>query len=139
MSGILCQSIMAVNILVTNLYSSNLYMEARKIFFDWMRSFTYRYTFISVKCSVNTCAISGWRKPKSDHEEDSPSDSGILDRRESKSETAFHRGGLKGKMSFKTASQATLTFLSARKRIEGGLKTLGKKMSKHDVFKGEKQ
>lgn len=82
-------------------------------------------------------SISGWRKPKSDHEEDSPSDSGILDRRESKSETGFHRSaGLKGKMSFKTASQATLTFLSARKRIEGGLKNLGKKMSKHDVFKG---
>ena len=40
-------------------------------------------------------------------------------------------------MSFKTASQATLTFLSARKRIEGGLKNLGKKMSKHDVFKGK--
>ena len=40
-------------------------------------------------------------------------------------------------MSFKTASQATLTFLSARKRIEGGLKNLGKKMSKHDVLKGE--
>ena len=79
----------------------------------------------------------GWRKPKSDHEEDSPSDSGILDRRESKSETAFHRSALKGKMSFKTASQATLTFLSARKRIEGGLKNLGKKMSKHDVLKGE--
>ena len=95
------------------------------------------FKFLGVLQQLSSLFALGWRKPKSDHEEDSPSDSGILDRRESKSETVFHRGGVKGKMSFKTASQATLTFLSARKRIEGGLKNLGKKMSKHDVFKGE--
>jgi hypothetical protein len=39
-------------------------------------------------------------------------------------------------MSFKTASQATLTFLSARRRIEGGLKSLGKKAHKADQAKG---
>ena len=79
----------------------------------------------------------GWRKPKSDHEEETPSEPGNLDRRESKSESHFHRTGLKGKMSFKTASQATLTFLSARRRIEGGLKQLGKKIPKHDLAKGK--
>lgn len=39
-------------------------------------------------------------------------------------------------MSFKTASQATLTFLSARRRIEGGLKSLGKKSHKAEQSKG---
>ncbi|KAL3872189.1 hypothetical protein ACJMK2_040132 [Sinanodonta woodiana] len=76
----------------------------------------------------------GWKKfPKSDHEEDSPSETtASLDRRESRSDTQFHSSRPKGKMSFKTASHATLTFLSARKRIEGGLKHLGKRMSKRD-------
>ena len=38
---------------------------------------------------------------------------------------------IRGRMSFKAASQATLTFLSARKRIEDGLKNWSKRrMSK---------
>ncbi|XP_021380201.1 protein unc-80 homolog isoform X3 [Mizuhopecten yessoensis] len=73
----------------------------------------------------------GWRRAaKSDHEEEALSDPPPLDRRESRSELQFNRVGGKGKMSFKTASHATVTFLSARKRIEGGLKSLGKRMSK---------
>lgn len=66
------------------------------------------------------------------------SDPPPLDRRESKSEIQFPRPpGLKGKMSFKTASHATITFLSAKKRIEGGLKSLGKRMSKRGSVDGE--
>ncbi|WAR09253.1 UNC80-like protein [Mya arenaria] len=57
----------------------------------------------------------GWRKPKSDHEEDGCSEvGGAMENRESKSDTGYHRHGLKGKMSFKTASQATLTFLKPK-------------------------
>nr|KAG5703020.1 hypothetical protein BaRGS_016181 [Batillaria attramentaria] len=36
-------------------------------------------------------------------------------------------------MSFRTASHATLSFLSARKRIEDGIKTFGKKMVRREV------
>lgn len=78
----------------------------------------------------------GWRKPKSDHEEDSPNEVNTLENQTSKSDSTFHRHGLKGKMSFKTASQATLTFLSARRRIEGGLKSLAKKAQKAEHTKG---
>ncbi|XP_052242651.1 protein unc-80 homolog isoform X2 [Dreissena polymorpha] len=82
----------------------------------------------------------GWRKPKSDHEEDSPSEVSPMDHsKESKSETGINRHGVKGKMSFKTASQATLTFLSARRRIEGGLKSLAKKAHKAGHSKESKQ
>ncbi|XP_052808844.1 protein unc-80-like isoform X2 [Mya arenaria] len=82
----------------------------------------------------------GWRKPKSDHEEDGCSEvGGAMENRESKSDTGYHRHGLKGKMSFKTASQATLTFLSARRRIEGGLKSLAKKALKPEHNKEPKQ
>jgi hypothetical protein len=76
---------------------------------------------------------------KSDHEEETMSDPPTLDARESKSsEVTFpaRPAGVKGKMSFKTASQATLTFLAARKRIEGGLKGLGIKMSKRSSIDG---
>ncbi|XP_071097692.1 protein unc-80 homolog [Haliotis cracherodii] len=78
----------------------------------------------------------GWKRggAKSDHEEESANEPPPLDRRESKSEIQVHR---KGRMSFKAASHATLTFLSARKRIEDGIKTLGKRMTKrgsHDDF-----
>ncbi|KAJ8299881.1 hypothetical protein KUTeg_021400 [Tegillarca granosa] len=53
------------------------------------------------------------RTAKSDHEDDNMSDPPPLDRRESKSEIQFPRpAGLKGKMSFKTASHATITFLN---------------------------
>ncbi|GFR73729.1 Unc-80-like protein [Elysia marginata] len=98
----------------------------------------------------------GWRRgTKSDHEDDQMSDPPPLDRRESRSEMQVHRniilaavaqqpaagaaGAGRGRMSFKAASQATLSFLSARKRIEDGLKTLGKKMTRKgscdDFFK----
>ncbi|KAH9525120.1 Protein unc-80 [Bulinus truncatus] len=75
----------------------------------------------------------GWRRgTKSDHEDDQISDPPPLDRRESRSEAQVHRTGPsgRGRMSFRAASQATLTFLSARKRIEDGIKTLGKKMTR---------
>jgi hypothetical protein len=39
-------------------------------------------------------------------------------------------------MSFRTASQATLSFLSARKRIEDGIKTFGKKISRRGSSDG---
>ena len=88
-------------------------------------------------CSLDICCLClGWRKPKSDHEEDSPSEVTTLENQTSKSDSTFHRHGLKGKMSFKTASQATLTFLSARRRIEGGLKSLAKKAQKAEHSKG---
>lgn len=81
--------------------------------------------------------VPGWRRQvKSDHEDDLANEPSPLDRRESKSEIQFNRTGLKGKISFKTASHATLTFLSARNRIEAGLKTLGKKMAKRDSIDG---
>ncbi|KAK7491630.1 hypothetical protein BaRGS_00017083 [Batillaria attramentaria] len=68
----------------------------------------------------------GWRRQaKSDQEEDQGFEVG-LDRRESKSDLQVHRA--RGRMSFRTASHATLSFLSARKRIEDGIKTFGKKM-----------
>eukprot|EP00105_Crassostrea_gigas_P024973 XP_011445404.1 PREDICTED: protein unc-80 homolog isoform X2 [Crassostrea gigas] len=71
----------------------------------------------------------GFRRPlKPDHEEEAMSDPPPLDRRESKSDIQAPR--MKTKMSFRTASQATITFLSARRKIEGGLKSLGKRMSK---------
>ncbi|KAL8568215.1 hypothetical protein ACOMHN_027738 [Nucella lapillus] len=67
----------------------------------------------------------GWRRQtKSDHEDDQGE--GGLDRRESKSDLQVHR--TRTRMSFRTASHATLSFLSARKRIEDGIKTFGKKM-----------
>ncbi|XP_076436361.1 protein unc-80 homolog isoform X3 [Babylonia areolata] len=67
----------------------------------------------------------GWRRQtKSDHEDDQGD--GGLDRRESKSDLQVHR--TRTRMSFRTASHATLSFLSARKRIEDGIKTFGKKM-----------
>lgn len=77
----------------------------------------------------------GWRRgTKSDHEDEQNSDPSPLDRRESRSEMQVHRttpaGAGRGRMSFRAASQATLTFLSARKRIEDGIKTLGKKMTR---------
>ncbi|XP_055887561.1 protein unc-80 homolog isoform X2 [Biomphalaria glabrata] len=75
----------------------------------------------------------GWRRgTKSDHEDEQVSDPPPLDRRESRSEAQVHRTGPsgRGRMSFRAASQATLTFLSARKRIEDGIKTLGKKMTR---------
>ena len=66
---------------------------------------------------------------KSDHEEDSPSES-----HEHQGGGAVEVGqhaptGLRPKtrMSFRAASHATLTFLSARKRIEGGLKNWNKR------------
>ncbi|GFO03526.1 unc-80-like protein, partial [Plakobranchus ocellatus] len=97
----------------------------------------------------------GWRRgTKSDHEDEQMSDPPPLDRRESRSEMQVHRniiqavmaqqsggaaGAGRGRMSFRAASQATLTFLSARKRIEDGIKILGKKMtrkgSSDDFFK----
>ncbi|CAG5120059.1 unnamed protein product, partial [Candidula unifasciata] len=87
----------------------------------------------------------GWRRgTKSDHEDDQNSDPPPLDKRESRSEMQVHRtvpatGAGRGRMSFRAASQATLTFLSARKRIEDGIKTLGKKMTRKgscdDFFK----
>ncbi|XP_061164273.1 protein unc-80 homolog isoform X1 [Saccostrea echinata] len=80
----------------------------------------------------------GFRRPmKPDHEEEAMSDPPPLDRRESKSDLQTSR--MKSKMSFKTASQATITFLSARKRIEGGLKSLGKRMSKRGSVDDWKQ
>ncbi|KAK3087178.1 hypothetical protein FSP39_002695 [Pinctada imbricata] len=83
----------------------------------------------------------GWRRgAKSDHEDEGLSDPSPLDRRESKSEMQVPRAaGFRGKMSFKTASHATITFLSARKRIEGGLKSLGKRMSKRGSVDDWKQ
>ncbi len=43
----------------------------------------------------------------------------------------------KARMSFKAASQATLSFLSARKRIEDGLKNWNKRrLSKRDGVEG---
>ncbi|KAL4233067.1 Protein unc-80 [Mactra antiquata] len=80
----------------------------------------------------------GWRKPKSDHEEDSPSEPGPVELSKSDSNFAPHHGR-RGKMSFKTASQATLTFLSARRRIEGGFKSLAKKAAKAEHAKEQKQ
>lgn len=71
---------------------------------------------------------------KSDHEEDIAYDTPILDRRDSRSETHFNR--VKGKMSFRAASHATLTFLSARKRIEDGIKILGRRMSRRGSVDG---
>lgn len=62
-----------------------------------------------------------------------PPPTALLDRRESKSEGQFQRK----RMSFKAASHATMTFLSARKRIEDGLKNLGKRMSKRGSTDGE--
>ena len=71
---------------------------------------------------------------KLDHEEEAMSDPPPLDRRESKSDIQVPR--MKAKMSFRTASQATITFLSARRKIEGGLKRLGKRMSKRGSVDG---
>lgn len=77
----------------------------------------------------------GFRRPlKPDHEEEAMSDPPPLDRRESKSDIQAPR--IKTKMSFRTASQATITFLSARRKIEGGLKSLGKRMSKRGSVDG---
>lgn len=84
----------------------------------------------------------GWRRgTKSDHEDDQNSDPPPLDKRESRSEMQVHRtvpatGAGRGRMSFRAASQATLTFLSARKRIEDGIKTLGKKMTRRGSCDG---
>lgn len=102
------------------------------------RSITFKSGFLWRSPVSKRVLISyiGWRKPKSDHEEDSPSEVTTLENQTSKSDSTFHRHGLKGKMSFKTASQATLTFLSARRRIEGGLKSLAKKAQKAEHTKG---
>ena len=96
--------------------------------------------------------FTGWRRgTKSDHEDDQMSDPPPLDRRESRSEMQVHRniilaavaqqpaagGAGRGRMSFKAASQATLSFLSARKRIEDGIKTLGKKMTRKGSSDGK--
>ncbi|XP_059153938.1 protein unc-80 homolog isoform X2 [Physella acuta] len=76
----------------------------------------------------------GWRRgTKSDHEDDQNSDPPPLDRRESRSEAQVHRTAGRGRMSFRAASQATLTFLSARKRIEDGIK--GKAGSSDEFYK----
>lgn len=86
------------------------------------------WTFLSFWCI-------GFRRPlKPDHEEEAMSDPPPLDRRESKSDIQAPR--MKTKMSFRTASQATITFLSARRKIEGGLKSLGKRMSKRGSVDG---
>ena len=66
------------------------------------------------------------------------SDPHPLDRRDSKSEIQVPRAGLKGKISFKTASHATISLLSASKRIQGGLKNLGKRMNKRGSLDGMK-
>ena len=86
------------------------------------------------KMSSVITGLAGWRRQtKSDQEEDQ-GETG-LDRRESKSDLQVHRP--RGRMSFRTASHATLSFLSARKRIEDGIKTIGKKMVRRDSSDGE--
>ena len=80
--------------------------------------------------------LTGWKRgTRSDHEDDGPNEPPPLDRRESKSEMHVHQR--KGRMSFKAASHATLTFLSARKRCEDGTKTVGKRISRRDSVDGK--
>ncbi|XP_064639472.1 protein unc-80 homolog [Lineus longissimus] len=65
----------------------------------------------------------GWRRSaKSDHEDDSTTD--LSQFAENRRESVHQRGK---RMSFKAAGQATLTFLTARKRLEDSLKSFGKK------------
>ncbi|ESO92838.1 hypothetical protein LOTGIDRAFT_232936 [Lottia gigantea] len=69
----------------------------------------------------------GWRRgTKSDHEDDSHHEMTGLDRRDSRSDVQVHTGRTKAKMSFKAASHATLTFLSARKKLSNDKETLMK-------------
>lgn len=84
--------------------------------------------------SYNIFYLGYKRHVKSDQEEDIAYDTPVLDRRGSRSETHCNR--VKGKMSFRAASHATLTFLSARKRIEDGIKTLGRRMSRRSSVDG---
>ncbi|CAD5116523.1 DgyrCDS5405 [Dimorphilus gyrociliatus] len=84
-------------------------------------------------------ALSAWKKSgtgaRSDHEDDQ---SDYESRRESKSSPSSDTFRSKSKMSFKAAGQATLTFLSARKRIEDGLRSWSKRrMSKRDSMDDE--
>ena len=99
-------------------------------------------------------AIVAWKRAaRSDHEDDSASEAtgpeskkneghnGHSSAGESnKEETKEHKEGNnkpKARMSFKAASQATLTFISARKRIEDGLKNWTKRrVSKRDALEG---
>lgn len=93
-------------------------------------------TFIILK-KGELSIFEGWRRTaKSDHEEEAMSDPNPLDRRDSKSEIQVPRTGLKGKMSFKTASHAAISLIGASKRIQGGMKSLGKKMSKSGSSEG---
>ncbi|KAK6194683.1 hypothetical protein SNE40_000272 [Patella caerulea] len=77
----------------------------------------------------------GWRRQaKSDHEEESHHEHPQnLDRRDSKSDVHVHRA--KAKMSFKAASHATLTFLSARKRMSVDKELAGKVWNKGKLGK----
>ena len=67
------------------------------------------------------------------------SDPHPLDRRDSKSDIQVPRAVLKGKMSFKTASHAAISLISSSKRIQGGLKNLGKRMNKRGSTDGKKK
>ena len=70
---------------------------------------------------------------KSDHEEDSPNESHDHGGGAETGQHATTGMRPKGRLSFRAASHATLTFLSARKRIEGGLKNWkGRKGTKRD-------
>ncbi|XP_052063828.1 protein unc-80 homolog [Mytilus californianus] len=81
----------------------------------------------------------GWKRAaKSDHEEEAMSDPHPLDRRDSKSDMQVPKAVLKGKMSFKTASHAAISLISSSKRIQGGLKNLGKRMNKRGSTDGLK-
>ncbi|CAH1781834.1 unnamed protein product, partial [Owenia fusiformis] len=71
-----------------------------------------------------------WKKSsKSDHEDDSANESMTPDlQRQNRNGIDFHNR--KGRMSFKTAGHATLSFLSARRRLEDGIKNFGRRLSK---------
>ena len=101
--------------------------------------------------------FSAWkRSAKSDLEDDSANEQSGTERggREAGAHNSHGSGGEggqsgkedgkdanhkpKARMSFKAASQATLSFLSARKRIEDGLKNWNKRrLSKRDSVEGE--
>jgi hypothetical protein len=101
-----------------------------------------RLTVIFPRHGNHNVTKSAWRRAaKSDHDDDSGTESPAPDaRRESKMSDQSHVQLNKGqgladsqgqsrqkKMSFKAAGQATLTFLTARKRIEDGLKSWSKR------------
>lgn len=74
---------------------------------------------------------------KSDHDDDSASDVPSSDSKRDGKDSQSGQGHprTKARMSFRAASQATLSFLSARKRIEDGLKNWSRrKLSKRGSF-----